>query len=119
MEELPIIFEDLYLDDSGNEIRDPFQRLWCSVLIMAILDLRANKDKRGTAMDFITEQNLFFDTAAEALNFEPEGLREKIKQMIENRPPEVDEFEHLKELEHQFWSDIYENRVRLRGEKRI
>ena len=76
------IYDDL--DNSFKKIEDPYVRLWTSVLLLSVYDLL--NSNHSDAYDWITdEENEYFNTAAEGLNYRPSVLRQKILKMVENR----------------------------------
>jgi len=74
----PHIDIDALLDIEISQGDGIFQ-LWLAVLLSAFFALKDGRDYAQGARDFIFGNNPFFDFVADQMEFEPDGLRDRIK----------------------------------------
>lgn len=74
-----------YLDDP--EAKSGVYGLWLRVFFISVTEyLQADKFSQVAAESFLFDpQNLFFDFVSDAMGYEPQALRERIKKAAEKR----------------------------------
>lgn len=79
-------FFDDDIEDVCKKIDDPYVGLWVCVLLLCVIDIFNGEDKSLKALAWVKDRsNVFFNVAAEALNYRPGFLRRKILKMAEDR----------------------------------
>ena len=73
------------LDDLLHDepIRGGEYGLWLRVLCLSVLEIQDGRFSSSAAESFLFDQgNIFFDFVAEQMGFDPDGLRERIREAL-------------------------------------